>query len=79
MSTPLDMELTAETLEQAAQGLRKYRHLIERILGNSPEEIKKTLMAMKDLTPAQIREALEIYKGLHPEEVATVTAQLEEA
>ena len=69
MTTELELEFTAATLERAAQGLRKYRDLVERILGNSPEEVKDTLQAMKGLTPAQIRDALDIYKGLHPDEV----------
>lgn len=79
MSATFEMELTAEALERSAQGLRKYRSLINRILGSTPEEIRETLMAMEGLTPAQIRVACDIYKKIHEAEIATSTVPSMEA
>ena len=63
MTAELELEFTAETLERAARELRKYRDLVNRILGTSPEEVRETLQAMAGLTPAQIRDALWSYKA----------------
>ena len=38
-------------------------------------EANETLQAMEGLTPAQIREALLAYKGLHPGEAAAIPVQ----
>ena len=64
MDIPLEVESIADTLEKAIEGLRKCRGIVERILGNSPEEVKETLRAMEGMTPSQIRDALETNKGL---------------
>jgi len=63
MNAALNLELMADTLEMAVKGLRTYRSLIRKILGNSPDEVKDMLQVMEGLTLAQIRDALEIYKG----------------
>lgn len=78
MTTVLDIELTAETLEKAARGLRRYRRLVEKILGNSPEEVKETLQAIEGLTPAQIRFALRAYKSMSSLDVAKFSSKIEE-
>jgi hypothetical protein len=62
MAVNLDLELTADTLKRAAEGLRQYRSLVMRILGETPEEVKLTLKAMEDLSPEEIRRALELYR-----------------
>jgi hypothetical protein len=62
MAMNLDVELTAETLRRAAEGLRQYRSLVMRILGETPEEVKLTLKAMEGLSPEEIRRALELYR-----------------
>ena len=62
MSAGIDIELTADTLKRAAEGLRHYRSLVMRILGETPEEVKETLKAMEGLTPREIREALLDYR-----------------
>ena len=68
MGAATQIELIADSLGKAAEGLRKYRALVRKILGNSSEEVRETLRAMEGMTPAQIRDALEIYRGLHPVE-----------
>ena len=70
MSATFELELTAEALERAARGLRRYRALINRILGATPEEVRATMLAMEGFTPAQIREALDAYRDLHSSELA---------
>jgi len=75
LSVHLDIDLIAEALERSRDALRKYLRLVRKILGSSPDEIQGTLKAMEGLTPAQIREACEVYKGLHPEEVAALTVR----
>jgi len=62
MAVNLDVELTAETLRRAAEGLREYRSLVMRILGETPEEVRETLKAMEGLSPEEIRRALELYR-----------------
>ncbi len=62
MSANIDVELTADTLKRAAEGLRQYRSLVMRILGETPEEVRKRLKAMEGLTPREIREALLDYR-----------------
>jgi len=62
MAASIDVELTADTLKRAAEGLRQYRSLVMRILGETPEEVRKTLKAMEGLTPEEIREALLDYR-----------------
>ena len=79
MNSTLDLEVTADTLEKAAAGLRKYRLLVEKILGSSPEEVRNTLRAMEGLTPAQIREACDVYKVLHTDEVSAMRIAHKEA
>lgn len=68
-----------EVLDLNVEARRRTRDILHRILGATPEERIATLRAMKGLSPAQIREACEVYKGLHPDEMATVTVQPEEA
>ena len=58
----VDLELLENTLKRAADGLRQYRSLVRRILGDTPEEVKETLKAMENLTPREIREALREYR-----------------
>jgi len=58
----VDLELLENTLKRAADGLRQYRSLVRRILGETPEEVRKTLKAMEGLTPREIREALLDYR-----------------
>lgn len=62
MSSDTQIELIADTLEKAAEGLRRFRGLVEKILGNSPEDVRETLRAMEGLSPAQIRDALRVYR-----------------
>jgi len=62
MGEATQLELIADTLEKAAEGLRRFRGLVEKILGNSPEDVRETLRAMEGLTPAQIRDALGAYR-----------------
>lgn len=62
MEAATQIELIADTLEKAAEGIRGFRGLIEKILGNSPEGVRETLQAMEGLTPAQIRDALRAYR-----------------
>jgi len=62
MALPPDVESIADTLEKAAEGLRRFRSLVEKILGNSPEEVRETMRAMEGLAPAQIRDALQAYR-----------------
>lgn len=69
MDASPDIERIADSMGRAVEGLRSYRALVRKILGNSPEEVRETLKAMEGLTPAQIRDALEAYKGLHPDEL----------
>ena len=58
-----DLDLIADCLEKSRRALMRYRGLIQKILGSSPEEVKETLSLMHDLTPSQIREACRLYKN----------------
>ena len=61
MGSP-DAESIASVLERAAKGLRKCLRIIENILGDSPEEVRETLDALRGLTPAEIREAVRAHR-----------------
>jgi len=62
MSANFDLELTAEALERAAEGLRRYRAIIARYFGDTPEEVRETIEAVEGLHPAQIREACRLFR-----------------
>ncbi len=51
-----------EVLGEALGGLRKYRDLIRRLLGDSEEERRLMLKAARGLTSTEIRVALEEYR-----------------
>jgi hypothetical protein len=53
-----ELEMVEYALKNAAEHLRRYRRLVLKILGDSPEEIRDTMKALEDLTPTQIRERL---------------------
>ena len=69
---------TLEVLDLSIEARRKYQRLLNRVLGDTLEEKHATLRAMEGLTPAPIRDACEIYKSLHSEEVPTLTIQTKE-
>ena len=71
MNQEFSLELTAEVLERAANGLRRYRALVERVLGSTPEEVRETLGLMEGLTPDRIRAALKVYREMTPMEAST--------
>jgi len=64
------LDATAEALERSRDALRRCRVIVEKLLGGSPGEVRETLRAVEGLTPAQIREALMIFRGLRMRESA---------
>ena len=55
-------EELAEALEAAAKGLRRYRELVCRFLGESEEERRRMARLVAGLSPDEIRVALEEYR-----------------
>jgi hypothetical protein len=49
-------------LQEAAKGLKRYRELIGRLLGESEEEQRLMLRVVKGLSSSEIRVALEEYR-----------------
>jgi len=65
MSNGLENSSNNRIFETAIEIMRKYRTLINEIFGSTPEEVQETHEAMEGLTPAEIREALKIYRERH--------------
>ena len=57
-----DYEELASALEEAAKGLRRYRVVLSRLLGETVEERRASARALKGLTSTEIRVALEEYR-----------------
>ncbi len=57
-----DLEELEQALAEALRGLKKYRDLVERLLGDSEEERKQMLRVAKGLSSTEIRVALEEYR-----------------
>jgi hypothetical protein len=56
-----DLEELEQALAEALRGLRRYRELVERLLGGTDEERKRMLRAAKGLSSTEIMVALEEY------------------
>jgi Mn-dependent DtxR family transcriptional regulator len=65
MSARVENESINNVLETAVDIIRKYRTLFNKILGLTPEEVKETHEALEGFTPAEIREALKLYREKH--------------
>lgn len=61
MSVDQFEELEA-ALQEAARGLRRYRELIGRLLGETEEERRLMLRAARGLSSVEIRVAIEEYR-----------------
>ena len=57
-----DLEELESALGEALRGLRKYRELVGRLLGESEEERRLMLRAARGLSSTEIRVALEEYR-----------------
>jgi hypothetical protein len=57
-----DLEELESALGEALRGLKKYRELVARLLGDSEEERRLMLRAAKGLSSTEIRVALEEYQ-----------------
>jgi signal transduction histidine kinase len=57
-----DVEELAAALEAAAKGLRRYRELVCRFLGESEEERRRVARLVAGLDSAEVRVALEEYR-----------------
>jgi len=66
MSTELKDKSVPELLDTATELVTAYRLLLEKILGSTSEEFKETQEVLEGFTPADIREAVKIYKRRHP-------------
>lgn len=62
MTTKLENEPINKIVETAADIIRRYRTLFQKILGSTPEEVKETHKALEGFTPKEIREALKLYR-----------------
>jgi len=62
MSTGLENSSNNRSFETAIEIMRKYRTLVKEIFGSTPEEVQETHEAMEGLTPAEIREAVKLYR-----------------
>jgi len=67
MSNELQDQSISEVLVTSADIMRKYRIMFGKILGETPEEFQETQEALEGLTPADIREAVKLYKRRHPQ------------
>ena len=65
MSAELEDKSISNILEMSTDLIKEYRLQIEKILGSTPEEIKETQDALEGFTPADIREAVNLYKKRH--------------
>jgi len=57
-----------ELLDISLEIIRDYRILFDKILGKTPEEIQETKEALEGFTPADIREAIKLYRSITPDE-----------
>lgn len=57
-----DLEELESALGEALKGLKKYRELVGRLLGESEEERRLMLRATRGLSSTEIRVALEEYR-----------------
>ena len=57
-----DLEELESALGEALKGLRRYRELVGRLLGESEEERRLMLRAARGLSSTEIRVALEEYR-----------------
>jgi len=65
MSTGLENKSVANLLDISTDLIREYRILLEKILGSTPEEVQETYEALEGFTPAEIREAVKLYREKH--------------
>ena len=65
MSTESKTQSISEVLATSTDIIRKYSTMFGKILGKTPEEIEETKEALEGLTPAEIREALKLYRERH--------------
>lgn len=66
MSTEVQDKSISKVLVNSTDIIRKYRVLFDKILGSTPEEIQETQEALEGFTPADIREAMKLYRRGHP-------------
>ncbi len=57
-----EYEELASAFEEAAKGLRRYRTILGRLLGETEEERRASAKVLKGLTSTEIRVALEEYR-----------------
>jgi len=62
MSTEVKNNSISDVLVSSTEIMRKYRILFDKILGSTTEEARETQDALEGFTPAEIREALKLYK-----------------
>jgi len=62
MSAELKDKSISEILVTSTDIIRKYRIMFNKILGSTPEESRETQEALEGFTPAEIREALKLYR-----------------
>lgn len=65
MSTGLEDKSVANLLDISTDAMKEYRILLEKILGSTTEEIRETQEALEGFTPAEIREAVKLYREKH--------------
>lgn len=60
--TELENQSVPELLGTATDIIKNYSKMFDKILGETPEEIRETKDALEGLTPAEIRESLNLYR-----------------